>query len=417
MNRRRQIARRRRQFVFGAVVVVLLGISVAVGVGYQGQNRHGRGQLSTDQATAAQSGGTDPMDHGTPSPVTIVDTGAIPGAVIGPDGKPINVYAHASGPADMSPTVRTFPNRVYVPNNEDGTVDVIDPATFQVVDHFAVGREPQHVTPSWDLKTLYVDNDRSNTLTVIDPATGKRGADLPVTDPYNLYFTPDGTKAIVVAERMRRLDIRNPQTWALITSIPIPYSGVDHLDFSADGAYAIASCEFSGWIVKIDMNTLSVVGQLQVGGFPIDVKLSPDGSAFYIANQSRNGVSVVDGTNMTESSFIPTGGGTHGLYVSRDATLLYASNRTGGTVSVISFATRQVVTTWNLGPGASPDMGGVSSDGTQLWLSGRYSGVVYVIDTGTGQLLHTIKVGRGPHGLSLYPQPGRYSIGHTGIFR
>jgi DNA-binding beta-propeller fold protein YncE len=52
-----------------------------------------------------------------------------------------------------------------------------------------------------------------------------------------------------------------------------------------------------------------------------------------------------------------------------------------------------------------------------LWLSGRYNGVVYAISTRTGHLLATIPVGSGPHGLCVYPQPGRYSLGHTGIFR
>ena len=62
-------------------------------------------------------------------------------------------------------------------------------------------------------------------------------------------------------------------------------------------------------------------------------------------------------------------------------------------------------------------MGGVSADGTQLWLTGRYSSEVYVIDTRSGKLVATIKVGRGPHGLSIFPQPGRYSLGHTGVYR
>ena len=64
-----------------------------------------------------------------------------------------------------------------------------------------------------------------------------------------------------------------------------------------------------------------------------------------------------------------------------------------------------------------PDMGGVSADGRVLWVSGRDNGVVYAIDTTTGALLHEIPVGSGPHGLCVFPQPGRYSLGHTGIFR
>jgi DNA-binding beta-propeller fold protein YncE len=84
---------------------------------------------------------------------------------------------------------------------------------------------------------------------------------------------------------------------------------------------------------------------------------------------------------------------------------------------VLSFATRKVVKTWRIPGGGSPDMGGVSADGKVLWLSGRYSGVVYALSTRTGKLLARIPVGKGPHGLCVWPQPGRYSLGHTGILR
>jgi YVTN family beta-propeller protein len=316
----------------------------------------------------------------------------------------------------MSPAVAGVPSRVYVPNSDAATVDVIDPATFKVVDHFAVGRVPQHITPSWDLKQLYVDNTSGDSLTPIDPVSGKPGKPIPAQDPYNLYFTPDGSKAIVVAERFKRLDFRNPTTWELIKSVPVSHAGVDHLDFSADGRYFLASCEFSGWVVKVDAVTMEVVGELQVGGQPIDTRLSPDGKVFYVANQSSNGVHILDGETMKEVGFVPTGKGAHGLYFSRDTTSLYVTNRLGGSVSVIDVATQKVTTTWAV-PKGSPDMGGVSADGTQFWVSGRYNSEVYVIDTRSGELLARIPVGKGPHGLCIFPQPGRYSLGHTGNYR
>jgi YVTN family beta-propeller protein len=332
---------------------------------------------------------------------------------------PVNVYA-ATAAGNMSPAVAGVPSRVYVPNSDAASVDVIDPATFKVIDHFPVGKVPQHITPSWDLKHLYVDNTSGDSLTPIDPMTGKPGKPIPVQDPYNLYFTPDGSKAIVVAERFKRLDFRDPNTWELIKSIPVSHAGVDHLDFSADGRYLLASCEFSGWVVKVDLTTLEIVGELEVGGQPIDTRLSPDGSVFFVANQSLphhdDGVIVVDGETMQKVGFIPTGKGAHGLYFSRDAKSLYVTNRLGGSVSVIDVATRQVTATWAV-PKGSPDMGGVSADGTQFWVSGRYNTEVYVIDTRSGELLARIPVGKGPHGLCIFPQPGAYSLGHTGNYR
>ena len=327
---------------------------------------------------------------------------------------PINVYA-ATVAGQLSPRVANDPLRVYVPNSGDGTVDVIDPTTFQVVGRLVVGRIPHHIAPSWDMSHLYVDNEGSSTLSVIDPKTAQITGTIPVAHPYNLYFTPDGTRAIVVAERLQRLDFYDPPSWRLLGSVTVPWRGVDHLDFSADGSFALASTEWTGMVVKVDIATMTITGSLAVGGRPIDVRLAPDGSVFYVANQGRQGVSVIDAVNLAEVQFIPTGRGAHGLEISRDTHSLYVSNRLAGTVSVIDLRTRAVVATWITG--GSPDMMALSPNGGQLWISGRFDRSVYVVDTTTGTLIHRIAVGGAPHGLSFFPNPGRFSLGHNGVYR
>ena len=329
-----------------------------------------------------------------------------------------DIYA-ANRPDNLSATVRNFPSRIYVPNSVSGTVDVIDPETYKVIDHFPAGRQPQHVVPSYDLKTLWVLDDQNSQLTRIDPATGKKGETVRVDDPYNMYFTPDGKYALVVAERRRRLDLRHPQTMKLEHSIPVPCKGVNHLDFSADGRYLIASCEFDGQAVKVDLVSHEVVGAITVrpGGMPQDVRLSPDGKVFYVADMEANGVHLIDGDRFTVIGFLPTGKGAHGLLVSRDSRFLYVSNRGEGSISVVDLATRTVIQKWNIPQGGSRDMGGISANGKVLWISGRYHADVYAMETASGRLLARIPVGKGPHGLCVFPQPGRYSLGHTGVYR
>ncbi|NUR76598.1 MAG: YncE family protein [Thermoleophilia bacterium] len=332
----------------------------------------------------------------------------------------VDVYAHDRANR-IAAAARNARELVYVPNSRSDTVDVIDPHTYRIVEHFAVGGLPQHVVPAWDLKRLYVTNDLGNSLTPIDPVTGRPGKDIPVDDPYNMYFTPDGRYAIVVAERLRRLDFRDAHTFRLQRSVDVPCAGVDHIDFSADETYLIASCEFSGQLLKVDVRRERVVGTLTLPGggseMPQDVKLAPDGRLFYVADMRAGGLWEVDGHRLRVTGFVRTGAGVHGLYPSRDARYLYATNRGEGSISVISFRTGKVVAKWHIPGGGSPDMGGVSADGKVLWLSGRYSGVVYAIATRTGHLLARIPVGSGPHGLCVWPQPGRYSLGHTGILR
>jgi DNA-binding beta-propeller fold protein YncE len=307
-----------------------------------------------------------------------------------------------------------------VPNSESGTVDVIDQRTYRPVGHFRVGALPQHVVPSYDLRTLWVNNNDGYSLTPIDPATGKPGTAVPVADPYNLYFTPDGKYAIVMAEKLREIIFSDPRTMRPRHVLRVPgCAGVNHADFSADGRYFIATCEFAGRLVKVDVARQQVIGTLPLrhGAMPQDIKVAPDAAVWYVADMAAGGVWLVDGDSFRTVGFIRTGKGAHGLFVRRDARVLYVTNRSEGSISLISFATRTVTGTWRLPGGGSPDMGGFNAVGTVLWLSGRYDNVVYAIDAANGHLLRKIPVGRGPHGLCVYPQPGRYSLGHTGILR
>jgi YVTN family beta-propeller protein len=325
------------------------------------------------------------------------------------------------------------------------TVSVIDPATFSVVRTFAVGRLPQHVVPSWDLKTLWVNDNAGDSLVPIDPTTGLAGKPVPVTDPYNLYFTPDGKHAMVMAEKLRRIDYRDPQTMALQHTLNVPCKGVNHADFTADGSAFMASCEFSGDLIVvpadgskvtkvINLNAAASPGgtdpmvamrrggpaaNVMPGGtsMPQDVRLTPDGRTFLSADMLRGGLWEVDAATFTLRGFLATGAGAHGIYPSRDGRQIYVSNRDEGSVSVLDAATLTVTTKWKIPGGGSPDMGGVSADGSQLWMSGRYNNVVYVFDTRSGQLIHKIGVGGGPHGLCVWPQPGAFSLGPTGNMR
>jgi YVTN family beta-propeller protein len=332
----------------------------------------------------------------------------------------VNVYSHTLV-GMLSPVARRARYLVYAPDSRGSGVYVINPTTYHVIRYIATGPMVQHVVPAWNLRTLYATNDIGNSLTPINPDTGRRaGPNIPVADPYNMYFTPDGRHAIVVEEAMQTLAFRNPDTFALQKALPVHCAGVDHMDFSADGRFALASCEFSGQMVRIDLRTETVKGYVQVGGSPQDVKLSPDGRTFYVANRflpnlGVSGVQLIDARTLRVVGFIRTRLDAHGLYVSRNTSELYVTDRAGGAITVIDFATRTTVATWHVA--GTPDMGGVSPDGRILWLAGRYNGAVYAISTRTGRTIASIPVGISPHGLCVWPQPGRYSTGHTGVMR
>ncbi len=347
---------------------------------------------------------------------------------------PANLYSETVA-GKLSPAVAGHRELVYVPHVQSNEVHVIDPRTLKVIDKYRVGRNPQHIVPSWDMQTLWVTNNAERTkegsLTPIDPRTGKPGKAIPIHDPYNMYFTPDGASAIIVEEAEKRLVFRDPKTLAVQYSIDTPKcKGVNHAEFSIDGKWAIFTCEFARSLVKVDLVDRKVVDYLKLsrGGMPQDIRISPDGRRFYVADMHADGIFVIDGESFKEVGFVKTGPGAHGLNPSRDGRKLYVVNRGSskihgkkggaGSVAVMDFATEKVEATWPIPGGGSPDMGNVSADGKQLWLSGRFDHVVYVIDTTTGSV-KTIKLGIGiePHGLTIWPQPGRASFGHTGNMR
>jgi DNA-binding beta-propeller fold protein YncE len=344
-----------------------------------------------------------------------------------------NIYSEAT--ADhFSQTTRGALSRIYVPDVKSGDVYVIDPTKMRVIGRFAAGRHPQHVVPSYDLRTLWVAGSAApgrgpGALMPIDPRTSIPGTLIKVPDAYNLYFTPDGRSAVIVAEEDRRLDFRDAHTMAFQQTVHVPECrGINHTDFAVDGRYAIFSCEFGGNLIKFDVAARRPIATLVLPkpSMPQDVRLSPDGKIFYVADMMHDGVFLIDGDRFRILGFIHTGIGTHGLVVSRDGTKLYVANRGShvvqdkphgpGSVSVLDFATRKTERTWPIPGGGSPDMGNVSADGKDLWVSGRFDNVVYRIDTRTGAI-RTIAVGREPHGLAIWPLPGRYSLGHTGIMR
>jgi DNA-binding beta-propeller fold protein YncE len=425
--------RRRRRVALVAALVLVVGACGSDGGGDEAST-DAPSTTGASSTPSTSSGASEPGNTGSSAPATTGTT--TPG-----DGT--NIYA-GTGADDLSGAVADHLARVYVPNEVTGTVTVIDPSTFEVIDSFPSGFIPQHVVPSWDLQTLFVLNNSGNSIVPIDPTTGRPGEAIAVDDPYNLYFLPDGSEAIVVAEAMQRLDFVDPDTFEVHSSLQTDCAGLNHLDFARDHSYAIATCEFDGRLIKIDLASRQVVASMQIDismsgkpdpvksiAQPQDVRISPDGSVFYIADLITDGVYVIDGESFTQERFIPTGVAAHGLYPSRDATKLYVANRGTntipppgsfegqgqGSVTVLDFATGEVLDNWPVPGAGSPDMGNVTADGSQLWLSGRYDAEVYVFDTATGELLARIAVGDNPHGLTVWPQPGTYSLGHTGNMR
>jgi YVTN family beta-propeller protein len=395
------------------------------------------GLMRHEPASTADPASGTPSSSGSPSPaakqpkpyVAPQFRHRIPGMppVIGND-----IYSQTRA-GMLAPQVRQDPHNLYVPDSQGSTVTVISQRTHKIIRVIPTGYLSQHVVPSYDLRTLITNSSYANELVEIDPRTGLKTRTISMPRPYNLYFTPDGKTAVVMIEQYNTIRFADAKTFHTIKDLKYPGClGPNHADFSGNGRFFVVTCEFSGELLKVSTLGHKVLGVIHFDPHPTapnaatmtmgrsvpqDVRISPDGKTFYVADMGTNELRLIDAQTFKQVRTIGLPEMPHGLYPSRDGTKLYISDRGAGQVSVLDFATNRVIDTWTIPGGGSPDMGGVSADGKVLWLSGRNSGVVYGFDTTTGKLIAEIPVGGSPHGIAVWPQPGRYSLGHTGNMR
>ncbi|MGN6252741.1 MAG: YncE family protein [Marmoricola sp.] len=396
--------------------VLAFGLLVAVALAASGCGATAR-SAPAPASPSATSGHHAPDPSRSSAPLRWPFAHPLPGM---PPVEGHDVYA-ADAAGTTQPRLAGDKAYLYVPNSYGApTTTVIDQRTHKIVRVLTTGELSQHVTPSYDLRTLYVEASASNQLVALDPRTGRIERRILQTRPYNLYFTPDGRRAVVMAEQDDEIVFDDPHTFRRRAVVTDPScKGPNHADFSANGRFFLVTCEFSDELLEVSTLHHRVIGHLHLpaGAKPQDVRLAPDGRTFWVAAMDHDELLQVDARHRLRVVHrIHTPSMPHGIYPSRDGRFLYVSDRGAGEVSVVSLAKRRIVDTWHAA-GSHPDMGGISADGRTLWLSGRYDGYVYGWDTSSGKLVAKIRVGGDPHGLLVWPQPGRYSLGHTGNMR
>jgi DNA-binding beta-propeller fold protein YncE len=310
-----------------------------------------------------------------------------------------DVYA-STGPDMLTAAARRIPARLYVPHGR--VVDVLDQKTLERVGRITTRSAVRQVVPSWDLGTLWISGAHS--LIPLSAVTGHPGKPVKMSGPYTLHFTPDGLSALVVTGRT--LEFRNPRTMALRSTLTLPCTANGSADFSAGGEFLVASCRYSrkaAGLVRVNWLSGKVTDTLKLPTDPQNIRLAPDGSVFYVADTDQ--VRIIDATRLSQVATVRTGAGTHALTPSRDGTAFYVTTRS--TIATLAFATRSVTRTWPIPTGT--DLGGVSADGSVLWMYGPKE--VFALSPITGSPYRRVPMPATQ--LTVYPQPGRYSLGQA----
>ena len=313
-------------------------------------------------------------------------TGALPIALAQP--------APAGAPSGAAPIA-------VVLNSADASVSLINTQTYKEFDRFTVGKEPHHLYPTADNRTLLVANAVSNDLSLLDPATGKLiGKISGIDDPYQLAFSPDDKWFVTAALRLDRVDIYawDGKSKRPVRKIPLP-DAPSHVWFSNDSRFVFATLQDSNEVAAIEMATQTVVWKHKVGKQPAGILVTPDGGYLMVGIMGEDFVEVIDWQERKTVARIRTGRGAHNFRGMGDKRHLLVSNRVDNTVSIIDMVDLKVVGQIPV-PGG-PDCMDLTADGKTLWVTSRFAGKVSVVDMAQRKVIQTIKVGRSPHGIYL----------------
>jgi DNA-binding beta-propeller fold protein YncE len=245
------------------------------------------------------------------------------------------IVAGANG-AVVSSSPSALRSVLLVGNNWDGTVDVIDPATFDRIDRIDVAPDYQGcVAPSYpiqdppcvlgveadgtlrlvddlrvspDGRTIYLSRPSLDDAAAIDIVTGRIlwRTRIPGTD--HIALSPDGSRLLVSAKDVKAVEVVDTGSGAIVDEIPtgdIPHGN----EYSEDGTLAfngsmgrtltadLSTPDAVGgdrWLTIIDADTLDVIKQIDFGAGVRPFVVLPDNRTMYVQLSFFNGLVEYD---------------------------------------------------------------------------------------------------------------------------
>ena len=232
---------------------------------------------------------------------------------------------------------------------------------------------------------------------MLDPASFALRRRIPVSDPYQLGFSPDGKYLVVNALARAQVDVYAAGSYRLVKRFALK-SMPSHLAYAPDGGTVYVSLQGTGRLAAIDLRRMEVLWTTEVGEAPAGVMWL--NGRVLVANMGSDNIAVVNPAGGAVERRIRTGKGAHQLFLGPDGKHLYVNNRLdANSVTVLDPATLAVQRSYRL-PGGPDDIA-FAPDG-HLWFTLRFANKVAVLDPATGQY-DTIEVGRSPHGIFINP--------------
>ena len=267
--------------------------------------------------------------------------------------------------------------RIYVANEYNADITVIDTKTDEVIGTIAISGRPGVVRPrgmavSPDGKTIYVA----------------------VSDFHPEYEVPE--------DKIVAIDVKTNQVLQEFRAGGNP----ERISITPDGKQVWASLEAIAQGAGYDLATGTQFINFRVGVEAEGVAVSPDGKWVYITAEATHTTTVFDIAQNKILKHVLVGNRPRSVAFSLDSTKAYVSAEIGGTISVIDVTKNHTqVASINLGLDSRPVELVVDPAGKYLYVAGGGTSAIYVIDLATNKVVNTIKekLGRRPWGVTITP--------------
>src|SRR5580693_10670064 len=142
-----------------------------------------------------------------------------------------------------------------------------------------------------------------------------------------------------------------------------------------DGSHYYISDEGRSTLDVVDTKTLKVTRSIPLSGHPNNIGISKDGRRVYVSIAVAPGaVDVIDTTSLEKVKSIPIKGAVHNTYVTPDGRYVVAGSIAGKTISVIDAQTENPVWFLEMDLGIRPMAFATNPDGTTKWIFAQLSG-------------------------------------------
>lgn len=300
-------------------------------------------------------------------------------------------------------------DEIWVSNEMDDTISVIDVSTLEVVRTIETGERPRGITFSQDYAVVYVCASDSDTVQVIDTQTGVILHDLPSgEDPEQFILHPNNRHLYIANEDDAVTTVVDVQSRRVVAQIDVGIEP-EGMAVSKDGKYVITTSETTNMAHWIDTETHKLVANTLVDARPRHAEFRNEDSELWVSAEIGGTISIFDTASKQEKGKIEFSlKGVHpdriqpvGFEFDEENNIAFVALGPSNHVAIVNTETLAVEDyilvgrrVWHMA---------FNSDKSLLFTTNGVSGDVSVIDVGKRKAIKSIKVGRFPWGIALRP--------------